>query len=122
MSIPRSLKPAFSTCCIHSPRMGAWWMGRAQASDHKGPNKPDEKAVVPRASRRREDTSDGEGPVTAGPLKHHHQVIWADRGHIRLVLRRCGEQRKGPCHCSSHPPPFLCPDRADDEAPLHLPS
>ena len=46
----------------------------------------------------------GEGPVTGGPLKYHHQVIWGDRGHVRLVLRRCGEQREGSYHCSGLPP------------------
>ena len=37
--------------------------GGARASDHKGPNRPDEKAVVSRASRRREDTSEGGGKI-----------------------------------------------------------
>lgn len=40
-------------------------MGGAWASDHKGPNKPDEKAVMSRASRRKETTSDGEGRAGA---------------------------------------------------------
>ena len=69
MSVPRSPKPALSTCCIHSPGMGAWWMQGARASDHKEPKKPDEKAVVPRASRRREDTSDGGGACDWGTFE-----------------------------------------------------
>ena len=44
-------------------------MQGARASDHKEPKKPDEKAVVPRASRRREDTSDGGGACDWGTFE-----------------------------------------------------
>ena len=71
---------------------GAW------ASDHKGPNKPDERAVMSSASRRRDNTSDGGGvSVTGVALEHHHDVIWWDRVQVCLVeqhaqwLRKCGE-------------------------------
>ena len=54
---------------------GAW------ASDHKGPNKPDERAVMSSASRRRDNTSDGGGvSVTGVALEHHHDVIWWGQG------------------------------------------